>query len=82
MALPKGDNTRLITYNLSKETVSNGFQLLRGGHILAVIEPVVRAAIGSIKRRALKDANLILLYYDKIKNEVYSSSYGNFADLG
>ncbi|OAA69910.1 hypothetical protein LEL_09726 [Akanthomyces lecanii RCEF 1005] len=40
----------LIVYDLGKETVFDCFQLLRGGHVLAVTEPVVRAAIGSNKR--------------------------------
>ncbi|XWW92835.1 hypothetical protein V2A60_000762 [Cordyceps javanica] len=67
VALPEGDSAGLIAYNLGRETGSHGFQLLTGGHVLAVTEPVVRAAIGSIKRRAPNDAKLILPYYNKIK---------------
>lgn len=42
VALPEGDNAGLIAYELGKETGSGGFQLLRGGHVMAVTEPVVR----------------------------------------
>lgn len=82
VALPDGDTTGLIAYDLGKETGSDGFQLLKGGYVLAVTEPVVRAAIGSIKRRAPKDMNLILPYYDKMKNEEHDSGGGTFADPG
>ncbi|KAM3487753.1 hypothetical protein MY3957_008950 [Beauveria namnaoensis] len=80
VALPEGDSAGLVAYDLGKETGSDGFQLLRGGDALAVTETVVRAAIGSIKRRAPNDANLILPYYDKIKNQEHDG--GTFADPG
>ncbi|KGQ06673.1 Nephrocystin-3 [Beauveria bassiana D1-5] len=80
VALPEGNSAGLVAYDLGKETGSDGFQLLRGGDALAVTETVVRAAIGSIKRRAPNDANLILPYYDKIKNQEHGG--GTFADPG
>ncbi|CEJ88496.1 Putative Pfs, NACHT and WD domain protein [[Torrubiella] hemipterigena] len=80
VALPEGDSAGLIAYDLGKETASGGFQLLRGGHVLAVTETVVRAAIGSIKAQAPDDTNLILPYYHKIKHKQHSS--GTFADPG
>lgn len=82
VALPDGENAGLIAYELGKETGSDGFQLLRDGRVLAVTETVVRAAIGSMKRRAPKDVNLILPYYNKIKNEEHDGSGGTFADPG
>ncbi|KAM3485163.1 hypothetical protein MY8738_001631 [Beauveria namnaoensis] len=80
VALPEGDSAGLVAYDLGKETGSDDFQLLRGGDALAVTETVVRAAIGSIKRRAPNDANLILPYYHKIKNQEHDG--GTFADPG
>jgi nucleoside phosphorylase len=80
VALPEGDSAGLIAYDLGKETGSDGFQLLRGGHVLAVTEAVVRAAIGNIKLQAPHDVDLILPYYDQIKDKVHSS--GTFADPG
>ncbi|KAJ6781678.1 hypothetical protein PWT90_07758 [Aphanocladium album] len=80
VALPEGDSAGLIAYDLGKETSSDGFQLLRGGHVLAVTETVVRAAIGSIKAQAPDDTDLILPYYNEIKNKQHSS--GTFADPG
>lgn len=82
VALPEGDSAGLIAYELGKETDSDGFKLLQRGHVLAATEPVIRAAIGSIKRHAPYDVNLILPYYDKIKNEEHSASGGTFADPG
>ncbi|TQV93583.1 kinesin light chain 1 and [Cordyceps javanica] len=80
VALPEGDSAGLIAYDLGKETGSDGFQLLRGGHVLAVTETVVRAAIGSIKAQAPDDTDLILPYYNEIQNKQHSS--GTFADPG
>lgn len=82
VALPEGDSDGLIAYDLGKETGSDGFQLLKGGHVLAVTEPLVRAAIGSIKMRAPNDVSLILPYYDTIKNKEHDSSGGTFTDPG
>ncbi|TQW07221.1 Pfs, NACHT and WD domain protein [Cordyceps javanica] len=82
VALPEGDSAGLLAYDLGRETGSHGFQLLTGGHVLAVTEPVVRAAIGSIKRRAPNDAKLILPYYNKINNEEHDGDGETFADPG
>ncbi|XWX01986.1 hypothetical protein V2A60_010018 [Cordyceps javanica] len=80
VALPEGDSAGLIAYDLGKETSSDGFQSLRGGYVLAMTETVVRAAIGSIKEQAPDDADLILPYYNKIRNKQHTS--GTFADPG
>ncbi|KAM3550089.1 hypothetical protein ARSEF4850_008515 [Beauveria asiatica] len=80
VALPAGDSAGLIAYDLGKETISDDFQLPSGGHVLAVTETVLSAAIGSIQRRAPNDADLILPYYDKIKNEEHNGR--TFADPG
>lgn len=56
------------------------FQLLRGGYALATTEMVVRAAIGNIKRKAPRDVDLMLTYYDKIKDREHRD--GTFADPG
>lgn len=80
VALPEGESAGLIAYDLGKESAADGFQLLRGGHVLAVTEPVVRSAIGSIKRRAPDDLSVILPYYDKMKDEEHGG--GSFADPG
>ncbi|CAH0019563.1 unnamed protein product, partial [Clonostachys rhizophaga] len=79
VALPDGDSARLVAYDLGKET-EDGFQLLRGGHVLAVTETVVRAAIGNIQLRAPDDVNLVLPYYEAIKDKRHQT--GTFSDPG
>uniref|UniRef100_A0A8H7TTR1 NB-ARC domain-containing protein n=1 Tax=Bionectria ochroleuca TaxID=29856 RepID=A0A8H7TTR1_BIOOC len=79
VALPDGDSAGLVAYDLGKET-EDGFQLLRGGHVLAVTETVVRAAIGNIQLRAPDDVNLILPYYEAIKDKRHQA--GTFSDPG
>jgi nucleoside phosphorylase len=80
VALPEGESAGLIAYDLGKETSDDGFQLLRGGHVLAMTETVVRSAIGSIKLRTPHDMELFAPYYEKIKDEEHAS--GTFADPG
>jgi nucleoside phosphorylase len=80
VALPEGDSAGLVAYDLGKETSTNGFQLLRGGHVLAMTETVVRSAIGYIKRQAPDDVGLMLPYYDQIKDKEHES--GTFTDPG
>ena len=79
VALPDGDSAGLVAYDLGKET-EDGFQLLRGGHALAVTETVVRAAIGNIQLRAPDDVNLVLPYYEAIKDKRHKT--GTFGDPG
>lgn len=79
VALPEGESAGLVAYDLGKET-KDGFQLLRGGHVLATTKTVVRAAIGSIQLRAPRDMDLVLPYYKKIKDESHTN--GTFADPG
>ncbi|KAF4546031.1 Nacht and WD domain protein [Lasiodiplodia theobromae] len=79
VALPTPNTAGLIPYDLGKET-ENGFELLRAGHVLAVTEPVVRSAIGSIQVRAPNDAERFLPYYERIKNEEHAT--GTFNDPG
>jgi hypothetical protein len=57
VALPEGDSAGLVAYELGKET-ADGFQLLKGGHVLAVTETVVRAAIGNIRLQAPNDIDV------------------------
>lgn len=79
VGLPKGDSAGLVAYDLGKET-EDGFQQLRGGHALAMTEPIVRSAIGSIKLEAPNDTQSFLPYYETIRDEEHAS--GTFADLG
>lgn len=79
VGLPEGDSAGLIAYELGKET-GDGFQLLRGGHVLAVTEPIIRSAIGKIKIRAPYDAQIILPYYETIRDKEHAT--GTFADPG
>jgi hypothetical protein len=79
VALPDGERAGLIAYNLGKET-EDGFQLLRQGHSLAMTEPIVRAAIGSIKLEAPNDSHIFLPFYDKIAD--CEHAMGIFADPG
>nr|WNT93879.1 putative transcriptional regulator [Emericellopsis sp.] len=79
VALPDGDSAGLVAYDLGKET-ADGFQLLKGGHVLAVTETVVRAAIGNIRLQAPDDIGIMLPYYEQVKDKEHSS--GTFADPG
>ena len=78
VALPEGDSAGLIAYELGKETGSEGFQLLRFGHVLANTETVVRSAIGAIKLNAPYDADTFLPYYEHIKDKKHID--GTFVD--
>ncbi|KAL5089600.1 hypothetical protein Trisim1_005293 [Trichoderma cf. simile WF8] len=80
VGLPVGDNAGLIDYDLGKETGTDGFQLLCGGHALAKTERVVRSAIGSIKLRAPDDSDDVLEHYKRIEHKEHPC--GTFADPG
>lgn len=80
VSLPEGDSPALVAYDLGKETDQNGFQPLRGGHVLSSTEAVVRSAIGRIKLEAPNDATLFLHYFEKVKDEEHSD--GSFVDPG
>ncbi len=80
VGMPDGENAGLIAYELGKETGKDGFQLLRLGHVLATTETVVRSAIGSIKIKGSSGAELLLPYYEYIKDKEHPS--GTFVDPG
>ncbi|KAL9572186.1 hypothetical protein ACKAV7_003674 [Fusarium commune] len=79
VGLSDGESAGLVPYELGKET-EGGFQPLRLGHSLAMTEPIVRAAIGSIKLEAPNDTKIFLPYYEKIRNCEHTT--GTFADPG
>ncbi|KFA78071.1 hypothetical protein S40288_05424, partial [Stachybotrys chartarum IBT 40288] len=80
VALPNGESAGLIAYGLGKETES-GFQPLHQmGHALAVTEPIVRSAIGSIKMEAPNDTEIFLPHYETIRHKEHAT--GTFADPG
>lgn len=79
VGLPDGESAGLIAYDLGKET-EDGFQQLRRGHALATTEPIVRAAIGSIKLEAPNDTGSFLPYYEIIRNKEHAT--GTFSDPG
>ncbi|KAH7239941.1 uncharacterized protein BKA55DRAFT_542540 [Fusarium redolens] len=79
VGLPVGESAGLIPYDLGKET-EDGFQPLRLGHSLAMTEPIVRSAIGSIKLEAPNDTEIFLPYYEKIRDCEHAT--GTFADPG
>ncbi|POR34543.1 Putative Pfs, NACHT and WD domain protein [Tolypocladium paradoxum] len=80
VALPEGESAGLIAYDLGKETAKDGFQPLRGGHVLAMTETVVRSAIGSIRLHALDDVQLFRPFYEKMKDKRHEG--GTFTDPG
>ncbi|GAW24197.1 hypothetical protein ANO14919_137790 [Xylariales sp. No.14919] len=80
VALPEGESAGLIAYNLGKETMNDGFQPLRLGHVLANTEPVIRSAIGSIQLRTHRNSQLFLQYYEAMKDEEHDE--GDFLDPG
>lgn len=79
VGLPDGESAGLVPYDLGKET-EDGFQPLRLGHSLAMTEPIVRAAIGSIKLEMPKDTKIFLPYYEKIRGCEHAT--GTFVDPG
>ncbi|RYP75460.1 hypothetical protein DL771_002345 [Monosporascus sp. 5C6A] len=79
VGLPEGESAGLIAYELGKET-EDGFQPLHFGHVLATTEPIVRAAIGSIKLEAPNETGLFLPYYETIRDKEHAT--GTFADPG
>jgi nucleoside phosphorylase len=79
VGLPVGESAGLVPYDLGKET-EDGFQPLRLGHSLAMTEPIVRSAIGSIKLEAPNDSEIFLPYYERIRNCEHAT--GTFADPG
>ncbi|KAH8673187.1 hypothetical protein BGZ61DRAFT_427876 [Ilyonectria robusta] len=80
VGIPEGNSAGLIAYDLGKETGQDCLQLLRLGHVLATTETVVRSAIGSIKLKAPKDAEMFLPYYEHIKDKEHPN--GTFIDPG
>lgn len=79
VGLADGESAGLIAYDLGKET-EEGFQPLRHGHVLAPTEPLIRSAIGSIKVEAPNDAELILPFYEAIRDKEHAT--GTFIDPG
>ncbi|KAF4457789.1 kinesin light chain [Fusarium austroafricanum] len=79
VGLPDSESAGLVPYDLGKET-EDGFQPLRLGHSLAMTEPIVRSAIGSIKLQAPNETEIFLPYYEKIRNCEHAT--GTFADPG
>ncbi|EED19577.1 Pfs, NB-ARC and TPR domain protein [Talaromyces stipitatus ATCC 10500] len=79
VGIPEGDSAGLIAYDLGKET-KNGFQPLRGGHVLSTTEKIVRAAIGHIKIESPNDADVFLPFYESIKDKEHAD--GTFRDPG
>lgn len=79
VGLPEGESAGLVAYDLGKET-NDGFQLLRYGHALAMTEPIVRSAIGSIKIEAPNEASLFLPFFEAIREKEHAN--GNFDDPG
>ncbi|KAI0965908.1 purine and uridine phosphorylase [Xylaria arbuscula] len=77
VARPEGDSAGLVAYDLGKETANDGIQLLHRGHVLASTEPVIRAAIGSIR---LESTQPFLQYYEAIKDKEHDE--GTFTDPG
>ncbi|KAJ4011437.1 hypothetical protein NW752_008435 [Fusarium irregulare] len=79
VGLAEGESAGLVPYDLGKE-MEDGFQPLRLGHSLATTEPIVRAAIGSIKLEAPYDTEKFLPFYEKIRDCEHAT--GTFADPG
>lgn len=80
VGLSTKDSAGLIAYELGKETEVGGFELLRFGRVLAETETVVRAAIGSIKLKAPKDADVIIPNYKTLSDKQHGT--GTFKDPG
>ncbi|KAF4343112.1 kinesin light chain [Fusarium beomiforme] len=79
IGLHVGESAGLVPYDLGKET-EDGFQPLQLSRSLAITEPIVRAAIGSIKLEAPNNTEIFLPYYEKIRDCKHAT--GTFADPG
>ncbi|KAI1141693.1 purine and uridine phosphorylase [Hypoxylon sp. FL0543] len=81
VSIPNVNRPGAVAYDLGKETGKEEFELLRQGYILAQTEPVVRAAIGSIKLESPDEGKLFLPYYEAIKNKAHAEGL-TFMDPG
>ncbi|KAJ6110653.1 Pfs NACHT and WD domain protein [Penicillium sp. IBT 16267x] len=80
VASPEGGSAGVIAYQFGKETANNGFQLLRGGHVLAPTANVVRYAIDNIRRHASNDVRGFSRFYNTIREKRHDR--GTFSDPG
>ncbi|KAI1825463.1 hypothetical protein F4861DRAFT_530286 [Xylaria intraflava] len=80
VGLPSDESAGLVAYELAKVTGKDGYQLLRGGRVLANTETVVRSAIGSIKLNAPNESEIFLEHYECIKHHEHPG--GTFIDPG
>ncbi|KAI0888439.1 purine and uridine phosphorylase [Annulohypoxylon maeteangense] len=71
VSVPNVNRSGTVAYALGRETGEEELELLRQGHVLAQTEPVVRAAIGSIKLNSPNDSELFLPYYETMKNKLH-----------
>lgn len=79
VGLAEGETAGLVDYELGKET-DDGFQPLRGGHVLAQTAPIIRSAISTIRLNEPDEAELFLPYYNACRGKKYSR--GSFDDPG
>ncbi|KAH6658582.1 hypothetical protein BKA67DRAFT_558481 [Truncatella angustata] len=65
VGLPDGESAGLVTYDLGRET-EDVFEPLRHRRALAVTESIIRSAIGGIKLKSPKDAQIFLPYLEAV----------------
>lgn len=80
VALPEGESAGLVAYDLGRDIGEDSLQLLHGGHALAKTETVIRSAIGSIKLKAPRDADVFLVHYRQMLES--QDDDGIFVDPG
>ncbi|KAI1410483.1 purine and uridine phosphorylase [Hypoxylon sp. FL1857] len=80
VSLPDVNRSGAVAYDLGRDKGDGELELLRDGHILAQTEPIVRAAIGSIKLRSPKEDELFLPYYETVRAKEHLN--GTFTDPG
>ncbi|KAI1451314.1 purine and uridine phosphorylase [Annulohypoxylon moriforme] len=80
VSTPDTTNPAAVAYGLGKDMGKDEPELLRQGHILAQTETIVRAAMGSVRLRLLKNPSIFLQYYEKIKDIGHDD--GTFVDPG
>ncbi|KAJ3482573.1 hypothetical protein NLG97_g7531 [Lecanicillium saksenae] len=83
VAQPSSRRDALIAYDLGRVVDDSGsVELLRDGHALARIEPLVLSAAGKLKQRPGATVNQLLQHYKEIENEICDDDGNTFADPG
>lgn len=83
VAQPSSRRDALVAYDLGRVVDGSGrVELLRDGHVLATIAPLVLSAASKLRQRPDRTANAFWQHYQQIKDEAYDDDGNTFADPG